>query len=315
MTMDLSITVVNSDGKKLTLECLESIYKNAKGFSLEVILVDNYSSDGSVAAIKQQYPQVRLIESKERKGFTANQNMAIRAAKGAYILVLNNDTIILNDALKQMLDFMKATPDAGATGCQLLNPDGSFQAVSLRGEYNLLAFFSVKTGLSRLFPKSRIWGKVHLGYLDRNQIQKIDAFSGSAVMIRKKVFEEIGLLDENIFFGPDDLDFSYRLRRAGYSIYYYPNAQIIHYWGQSAKENTPKHFAIELRGIFYFYLKHYGVARSIVLCVLVFLTDIVHVILNFLKYILGINRAKSLIWLKAYLETIKVCLTYKFQRV
>lgn len=311
--MDLSISIVNSDGEKLTLECLKSIYDNTRDINFEVIVVDNNSQDNCVAAIKSQYPQVRLIESKERKGFTANQNMAIKAATGDYVLVLNNDTVILNDALKKMLLFIKSKPDAGAVGCKILNPDKSYQITSQRGEYSLFAFFSMKTGLSQLFIKSKFWGKVHLGHLSRDEIHEMTAFSGAAVMISKKAIDKIGFLDEKIFFGPDDLDFSYRLKKTGYKIYYYPHAQIIHYWGVTAKANTPKHFAMELEGIFHFYLKHYGVFQTILLRILVFISAIPHLIFNFLKLILGINKVGSLIWMKAYIETIKVCFTYPFE--
>jgi O-antigen biosynthesis protein len=306
--MQVSVTIINSNSRQLTLECLDSVYKQTTGVEFDVILVDNNSSDGSVEAIKEKFPNIKLVLNSDNKGFTANQNAAIRAASAEYIFQLNNDTLLKSNAVKILYDFMRLHEDAGAAGPMILNADGSFQNISIKGSYNLWNLFCLKSGLSRLFYKSRVFGGVQLGHLDRSKIQKMEAFSGAAVMIRKKAFDELGLLDDRIIFGPDDYEFSLRLKKAGYNIYYEPAARILHYWGQTARANTPKNFALEHIGILYFYSKHYGKFNALVLRLMMFLFAIPQMFYYALRSILGINRKDSVIWRKAYFEVIKVCL-------
>lgn len=308
--MDLSVCIVNTNNKYFILNCLDSIYKNTKDIDFEVIVLDNNSTDGSPEAIKMNFPQVRLIKQKEKKGFCFNQNKALKIIQSEYALLLNEDTKIIGNSLKIMVDFIKTHPDAGAVTCRLLNADGSYQITSMRGKQDLLSFIAIKTGLVRIFPKSKIWGRPFLGHLDRNKIQEIEVFSGAAVLVRKKVLDTVGLLDEKIFFGPDDWDFSYRIRKDGWKIYYLPEARIVHYWGQTAKVNIPKKFGHEHVGIFYFYLKHYGKIHTFILKIIIMISCIIKISGFLLKLIFTKDRKENHIWLKAYWRAFQVSLTF-----
>lgn len=262
--MRLSISIVTINNKKLVEDCLDSIYRYTEGILFKVFVLDNNSGDGTASMIKEKFPQVELIEIDKRQSYTANQNIILRRIKTEYVLVLNNDTIFLDNSLKTMVDFLDSNPHIGAVACKILNADGSFQSTCIRRDMDLLSMFSVKTGLFRLFPKSRIWGRPNMGYADRDAIQEVEVFSGACVMLRKKVLDDVGLLDENIKFGPDDHDLSYRMRKRGWKIYYLPMAKVVHLFGQTRKVN-PETYLEEVRGIFYLYLKHYGRLKTLLL--------------------------------------------------
>lgn len=259
----LSISIVTMNNIELNRNCLKSIFRYTKMIDFKVFVLDNNSTDGTIEMIKKEFPQVELIESKKCKGFTYNQNQILRRVQSEYVLVLNNDTEFTDNSIKMMTDFLDNHSEAGAVGCRILNKDGSFQFTCIRCDYDLLTMFSIKTGMEKLFPKSRIWGRPHMGYADKNKIQEIEVYSGSCVMIRKKVMDDIGLLDENISLGPDDYDYSYRIRNQGWKIYYLPNASVIHLHHQTIK-TLSLGLLEEVKGIFYLYLKHYGKFKTII---------------------------------------------------
>jgi GT2 family glycosyltransferase len=260
----LSISIVTMNSKQLTRNCLKSILEHTSGISFKIFLLDNVSDDGTQAMVREEFPEVEFIESDRCRGFTANQNIISRRVRSEYVLVLNNDTVFSDNSLKVMVEFLDANPQAGAVVCKILNVDGSFQTTCIRCDLDLLSMFSIKTGLEKLFPKSKVWGRPHMGYADRNVIQEVSVYSGACVMIRKKVLDEVGLLDENITFGPDDYDLSYRMRKKGWKIYYLPTAKVIHLFGQTRKINEETYLE-EVRGIFYLYLKHYGQFQTFLL--------------------------------------------------
>ena len=308
--MKLSISIVTINNKKLIEDCLDSIYRNTEGISFKVFVLDNNSGDGTAAMIKEKFPQVELVEIDKRQSYTTNQNVILRKIRTEYVLVLNNDTIFLDNSLKTMVDFLDANPHVGAVACKILNADGTFQSTCIRCDMDLLSIFSVKTGLLRLFPKSRIWGRPHMGYADRNVIQEVNVFSGACVMLRKKVLDDVGLLDENIKFGPDDHDLSYRMRKKGWKIYYLPTGKIIHLFGQTRKIN-PETYLEEVRGIFYLYLKHYGKHKAFVLKLLFlyggFLKTLVWIYLYMVK---KITRTELSYNLKVHVRLIELVISY-----
>jgi len=205
--LDLSIIIVNFNKSKLLKDCLDSIYKNSKSIKFEIFVVDNGSKDNSVSMIKENFPQIKLIENSSNLGFAKANNQAIKLSQGKYILLLNNDTKILNNALKQMVEFMTAHPNTGGLGPKLLNPDLTSQR-----EGSLLSkrFWNSKTPIETNF------------------------LTGAALMIRRGVFEKVGLLDENFFFYNEDIDICRRIKKAGWKLYFLPSAQIIHI-GQQTK--------------------------------------------------------------------------------
>jgi hypothetical protein len=239
-------------------KCLGSIYAETTKIPFDVWIVDNNSTDSSVSMVRQYFPQVSLIENKENVGFAKANNQAIAKCTGNYILLLNPDTLILNNAIEKVIYFMKENPTIGICGCKVLNEDGTLQLACRRSIPTPgIAFFRL-VGLSRLFPKSKIMARYNLTYLDPNKLHEVDAVSGAFLMIRKESVEAIGGLDERFFMYGEELDLCLRTKKAGWKVMYYPNAEIIHYKGECSKFNHRK-AALEFhRSMYLFHKKHFA---------------------------------------------------------
>ena len=256
--MKLSIIIVNYNVKYFLEQCLHSVQKGCNGLDAEIFVVDNDSVDGSVKMVRDKFPEVHLIENKENKGFSSANNQAIRRSKGDYVLLLNPDTIVEDDTLRKVVDFMDQHPDAGGLGVKMLDGKGKFLPESKRGlPYPSVAFFKV-FGLSTLFPKSRFFSTYHLGYLDKDKTHVVDVLSGAFMLLRKKVLDKIGLLDEAFFMYGEDIDLSYRITKAGYKNYYYPETRIIHYKGESTKKGSLNYIFVFYNAMIVFARKHFS---------------------------------------------------------
>jgi GT2 family glycosyltransferase/lipopolysaccharide/colanic/teichoic acid biosynthesis glycosyltransferase len=239
MTMlDLSIIIVNYNVKEFLQNLLDSLYTGIGNLKAEIIVIDNNSEDGSADVIKQKYPGVTLIENKQNIGFGAANNLGMKLAKGRYFLLINPDAIIQEDTLEKMSTFMDSTPNAGMAGCKVLNPDGTLQLPCRRSFPGPWTSFTKMTGLSSLFPKSRIFARYNLTYLDENQTYEVDAISGAFMFIRRETYEKIGGFDPIFFMYGEDLDLCYRTQKSGYKIYYVHTAKAIHYKGESSKRSN-----------------------------------------------------------------------------
>ncbi len=249
---------MNYNVKEFLLNTLESVYKASDGLSIEIIVVDNASEDGSVEAIEAEYPNVLLIKNKENIGFGKANNIGLKRAKGKFILLLNPDTILREDTLVKMLEFFKSHPDAGMAGCKVLNPDGTLQLACRRSFPRPWISFTKVTGLSTLFPKSKIFAKYNLTYLDENETYEVDAISGSFMMFRKEVYEKVGGFDPIFFMYGEDLDLCYRIKKAGYKVYYFHGTEIIHYKGESTKRSSLDETKIFYDAMKLFVKKHFS---------------------------------------------------------
>jgi len=254
--IDLSIIVVNFNVKEFLKNLLDSIKKASQNFSLEIIVVDNASDDGSVEMIKDKFPEIILIENKSNLGFGKANNQGLKIAKGKFILLINPDTLVAEDTFVKMIDFFNANPDTGMAGCKILNPDGTLQLACRRSFPGPWTAFTKVTGLSTLFPKSKLFAKYNLTYLDENQTYEVDAISGSFMMLRKEVYEKVGGFDEQFFMYGEDLDLCYRIQKAGYKIYYVHTTQIIHYKGESTKRSSLDETKIFYQAMHLFVKKH-----------------------------------------------------------
>jgi GT2 family glycosyltransferase len=206
------------------------------GIATEIFVVDNASVDGSVKMVKEKFPEVKCIANQDNAGFAKANNQAIRLSTGDYILLLNPDTIIETDTFVKIIAFMDSHADAGGLGVKMVDGSGKFLPESKRGlPTPAVAFYKV-FGLSRLFPKSKIFNKYHLGYLDKEKTHQVEILAGAFMLMRKSVLDKVGLLDESFFMYGEDIDLSYRIIKAGYHNYYYPDARIIHYKGESTKK-------------------------------------------------------------------------------
>ena len=213
--MNLSIIIVNYNVKEFLQNFIHSIYKAAQNISYEIIIVDNASDDGSVEFIKEKFPDVKLIANQKNLGFSKANNIGLAQSKGEYLLLLNPDTIVREDTFEKMISFSKNNPDAGLAGCKILNPDGTFQLACRRSFPGPWTSFCKVTGLSNLFPNSKLFARYNLTYLDENKTYEVDAISGSFMMFPRKIYEKIGGLDEQFFMYGEDLDFCYRIQKAG----------------------------------------------------------------------------------------------------
>jgi GT2 family glycosyltransferase len=254
----LSIIIVNYNVRHFLEQALLTLKNAVKGLDAEIFVVDNNSVDGSVEMIKAKFPQVILIENKENSGFSKANNQAIRVAQGEYILLLNPDTVVEEDTLIKCCAFLDKHPDAGGLGVKMLDGKGNYLPESKRGLPSPAVAFYKIFGLSALFPHSKKFGRYHLGFLDKDETNEVEILSGACMFLRKKVLDKIGLLDEDYFMYGEDIDLSYRIIKEGYKNYYYPEARIIHYKGESTKRTSANYVFVFYRAMIIFAQKHFS---------------------------------------------------------
>jgi len=256
--MKLSVIIVNYNVKFFLEQCLLSVRKAINGIDAEIIVVDNNSVDGSVKMLKDKFQDIVLIENKENSGFSKANNQAIVIAKGKYILLLNPDTVVEFDTFKKVINFADNTPDAGGIGVKMIDGRGKFLPESKRGlPTPQVAFYKI-FGLAKLFPKSKKFGKYHLSYLPQDETHKVDILSGAFMFLRKSVLDKIGYLDETFFMYGEDIDLSYRILKAGYNNYYFPETRIIHYKGESTKKSSVNYVFVFYNAMIIFAQKHFS---------------------------------------------------------
>lgn len=255
--MDLSIIILNYNTCELTLKALRSVYASRTVYQFEVILIDNASSDSSVEKIREEFPQVRLIENQENVGFAKANNQGMRIATGRYVLLLNSDTIVQTDTLEIMIRFMDEHPVVGASGCKVILPDGSLDKACRRGFPTPSASFYYAFGISKLFPHVPRFNQYQLGYLNPDEEYPVDCLVGAFMLVRRKAIDKVGLLDEQFFMYGEDVDWCYRIKQAGWTNYYYPKTHIIHYKGASSRKRPLKIVYEFHRAMYLFHRKHF----------------------------------------------------------
>ncbi|GAB4136364.1 MAG: glycosyltransferase [Bacteroidia bacterium] len=256
--MKLTVVIVNYNVRHFLEQCLHSVRKALKNVDGEVYVVDNNSVDGSETMVREKFPEVHFIANKVNVGFSKANNQAMRIAKGEYILLLNPDTVVEESTFEKVIAFMDAHPDAGGLGVQMIDGKGNFLPESKRGlPTPAVAFYKI-FGLSRLFPKSRTFGRYHLGYLDKNATHEVDILSGAFMLMRKKALDQVGLLDEDYFMYGEDIDLSYRIQLGGWKNYYFHDTRIIHYKGESTKKSSVNYVFVFYRAMVIFAGKHFS---------------------------------------------------------
>ena len=233
--IDLSVIILNYNTKDLLRDCLQSIKKaKTNGLGFEIIVVDNASTDGSVAMVKKEFPEVKPIINKKNLGFAAGNNVGFKKAEGRYLLLLNPDTIVQSETLKFMVEFMDKHPQVGAATCRIELPNGRLDYSCHRGfptPWNAFTYFS---GLAKIFPKTKFFTGYTLTYLSLERAHEIDSGCGAFLVIRRQAGEEVRWLDEDYFWYGEDLDFCYRLKEKGWQIMFVPPVKIVHYKGAAS---------------------------------------------------------------------------------
>ncbi len=253
----ISVVIVNYNVKEYLEQALLSLQRAVEHISHEIFVVDNASVDGSVSHIRRRFPGVQLIESRENLGFGRANNLALQKVRGEYVVLINPDTVVQEDTFTELLKLFEKTPDAGAATCKIINPDGSFSVDCRHNIPTPMDALWKVLGFSRLFPKSKIFSRYNLTYLDPDKTYPVPAISGSFMMIKKSVLDNIGLFDERFFMYCEDIDLCQRINRAGYKIYYAPTSQIIHYKGESTKKNNLDYIITFNKALYQFFDKYH----------------------------------------------------------
>ncbi|GAB2718856.1 hypothetical protein GCM10011495_37370 [Hymenobacter frigidus] len=260
----LSVVIVNYNVCYFLEQALLSVRRAVEklGQPVEVFVVDNNSVDGSVTMVRARFPEVVLIANQDNPGFSKGNNQALRRATGQYQLLLNPDTVVEEDTFRACCDFMDAHPTCGGLGVKMLDGQGKFLPESKRALPTPAVAFYKMFGLASLFPKSRTFGRYHLGFLDREETHEIEVLSGAFMLLRKAALDQIGLLDEDYFMYGEDIDLSYRLTRGGWKNYYFPGTRIIHYKGESTKRTSVNYVFVFYRAMVIFAQKHFAPGRA-----------------------------------------------------
>jgi GT2 family glycosyltransferase len=239
--MDLSIIIVNWNSKDYLKQCVASILAATHGIELEIVVIDNASYDGSGEILRQSYPQVRFIQSDTNLGFAKANNAAFHKSLGRNVLFLNPDTKILGPAVNIMLGYLQQLPNAGAIGCKLLNADKTIQTSCVQSFPTILNQILDSELLRALLLKSSLWGNAPL-FGGQNGPEEVEAISGACMIMKRSVFEQVGLFSEEYFMYAEDIDLCYKIKQAGHKNYYIPDTNVIHFGGGST-EKRPSEFS------------------------------------------------------------------------
>jgi len=261
---DLAIVIVSWNTRDLLRDCLASVCAN-RGPDAKVCVVDNASADGSAEMVEREFPNVRVIRSLRNGGFAYANNLGLKAwsldgkadeGVPRYALLLNSDTVIPPDGLAQMMAFLDAHPEAGAAGPKLVRLDGSLDLACRRSFPTPKVSFYHFSKLSKLFPSSPRFARYDLTFLDPDELTEVDSVNGAFMMVRSEAIRQVGLLDEDFFFGGEDLDWAFRIKAAGWKIYYNPAIVVQHVKRASFRRNPQAAYEFE-RAMWLFYCKHY----------------------------------------------------------
>lgn len=277
--MDLSIIIVNRNTCTLLADCIRSVITFTQDLDYEIIVVDNASTDGSVTMLRSDFPGVRVIENDENRGFAAANNQGLDLTIGEFILLLNSDTVVTDNAITRMVDFMRQHPEIGAVGPQLRYPDGRIQP-SCRMFPSLATQLFESTGLSRLLPRHRLFGKYRMSGWPHDTIREVDQIMGAALMLRRQVVGQIGKMDEHYFFYFEEVDWCFQVKKHGWQIVFYPGAKIIHIGGQTSQKEWHRTILNRYTGLIRFFSKNYPDWQGVSLRLLIILEMLARILVE-----------------------------------
>lgn len=260
--MMLSVIIVNFNVKHFLEQCLSSVIKAAASLETEIIVVDNHSTDGSISYLAGRFPKIRFIENRENAGFAKACNQGLAAATGRFILFLNPDTVVPEDCFQKCIAFLQSNPQAGALGIRMIDGSGAFLRESKRAFPSPLTSLYKLFGLAKIFPRSKIFARYYLGHLPEHITNEADVLAGAFMLIKKEVLDKTGGFDEQFFMYGEDVDLSYRIQKAGYKNYYFPESTIIHFKGESSRKGSMNYVRMFYTAMSKFVKKHYGGSRA-----------------------------------------------------
>jgi GT2 family glycosyltransferase len=252
----VAVVIVSFNVRDLLRDCLQSVLA-PEGVSLELVVVDNASSDGSVEMVLQEFPSVCLIKNDRNRGFSAASNQGIKATRGAYVLSLNPDTVLHAGALASLAGYLDGHPAVGAVGPKIVRPDGSLDLAARRSFPSPAVAFFRLTLLSRLFPHNPRFARYNLTDRSPDEEQEIDSGTAACLMLRREALDQVGNFDEDYFMYGEDLDLCFRLKAAGWRIMYLPTAVVLHIKGQSSQQRSNAMLRAFHRSMWIFFKKHY----------------------------------------------------------
>ena len=285
--MDLSIVIVNYQTFEMTRDTVNSILEYSYPFSYEIVVVDNASDDDSLSRLQEYFKdKVRFIASSENNGFASGNNQALRDVESDYVLLLNSDTVVWQNTLEEVYNYMESHSDVGACGCRVRLEDGELDKACKR------TFPNVKNSFFRLFhiPNRSKDDNYNLTDLPDDEIYEIDCLTGAFMFIRKSVLDDVGLLDETFFMYGEDIDLCYRIKKAGWKIIYYGKSSIIHFKGASSKKQKSKLIYEFYHAMYIYYKKHHAGESSFIVNAVVYFGMFV---LCVLKLFLNLFKKKS----------------------
>lgn len=258
--MRLSVVIVSWNTRDLLRRCLATLRDELAGIDSEVFVVDNNSADGSARMVEAEHGWVELIANEDNLGFARANNQAIKRSSGRFLLLLNPDTEVVPGAIRVLLDFLEAHGEAGVVAPQLINPDGSIQR-SCRQFPTFTGMLYELVGLSRLFPNDPRFRQYKMLDWNHDDEREVDQPEGACLLLRRSVIDAVGLLDEGFFMLFEEVDWCYRIKQAGWQIWFTPRARIVHHYGQSIKQVKVKMILSSHRGLYRFWFKHYRQGR------------------------------------------------------
>jgi GT2 family glycosyltransferase len=260
--MELSVIIVNYNVKHFLEQCLYSVQKAINGMQAEILVIDNCSADNSLEYLKPRFQAVQFLANNENRGFAKACNQGLKLSKGKYILFLNPDTIVPEDCFRKCIDFFESHPGAGALGIKMLDGTGKFLKESKRSFPAPATSLYKLSGLARIFPRSKIFSKYHLGNLNENENHEVDVLAGAFMMVKRDVLEKLGGFDEIFFMYGEDVDLSYRIQKAGYKNYYFAGSSIIHFKGESTRKGSLNYVRMFYKAMSIFASKQYGSSKA-----------------------------------------------------
>lgn len=270
--IELSIVIINWNTRDILKDCLQSLFQNLPPISLETWVVDNASTDGSIEMVKNDFPQVKTISNNENLGFATANNQAFEKCNGQWILMLNSDTIILDDVIQKSIEYLIANPEVGAMGCKVLNPDRSTQLTCFEYPSTLNILLKV-SGLFKL-PFSKFLGKEHMAHWKRDTEKDVDVITGCYILFRKELLTSVGYLDTTFYFCGEETDWCKRIKDHGWKLKFAPVGEIIHIGNASGRKWNYKRDLLLTEGIVRFHKKHYGFTKALLVFSLLFLFNL-----------------------------------------